>query len=118
MVKVSDVIAKEDEDKVITIGNQSDEKYLETILNKFTKYNYVYIKFLPFVNQLMRVKKYYHYLKFHGIREVEMRMNVFDEDRNDPNKMIEVKIAKWEQIPRLKKYREEEKEYLEGESVL
>lgn len=118
MVKVSDIIKPEDEDKVITIGNQGDEKYLETILNKFTKYNYVYIKFLPFVNQLMRVKKYYHYMKFHGIKEVDMRVTVLDVDRNDPKKFIEVKIAKWEQIPRLKKYREEEKEYLEGESVL
>ena len=118
MVKVSDIIKPEDADNVITIGGKDDEKYLETILHKFTTSTHVYIKVISKdMKALMKVKLYYHYFKFMAVREME-RKKVLDVDRADPTKYIEVTIARWEQIVRVKKYREEEKEYLEGESVL
>ena len=118
MVKVSEIIKLEDKDKVVIIGKEGDETYLRTILNKFTQHEYIYIQFFPYVPQMMKVKEYYHYLKFLGVREYERRVKAFDVSNKDPTKQVEVIIARWDLIPRLKHYRQDEKEYLEGESVL
>lgn len=95
----------ENEDKIITIGNKTDEVYLTTILHKLITYPHVFIKVFPFPEKLARVNYYYSILVNFGIARLETPIKILEQNKRGDGK-IEVIVFKWEVIPRIKQWRE------------
>ena len=98
-----DSIPSEDKDRVIIIGDRTDEVYLDTILSKFVTYDYIYIQVLAFPKKLIKVEEYYQKFRWLGIRRVEKIFDIPAPAWNNPN--MKARIFKWELIPRLINYR-------------
>ena len=101
----TDVMKEENENRIITIGNKTDEVYLSTILSKLITYPHVYIKVMNFPDKLAKVNYFYSILVNFGIVRLENPIKMLEPSKRG-NGQIEVIIYKWEIIPRIKQWRE------------
>ena len=84
------------------------EPYLRGIISRLNEFDYVYIKSLPHPDKLAKISELYETLRWQGVKEIYgSRKFIYEDSTNSATEKIKVMLIKWEQIDRLKKYKQE-----------
>ena len=78
------------------------------ILSRLAKFEYIYIKTIPYPDKLGKIEEIYKMLQPFGVVEViGSRRFIYEPDRKNPADKIKVMLIRWDIIPKLQAYREE-----------